>query len=279
MTQKPLIALFLLLTILPIGLGVGYSLGYSLGLTGLISRGFTLAHWQALWGNHEVLSSLLYTLYITLISIVFIVGIALGVTWTQFSHHPSKSLPLYWLLPLAFPPVIAAFSWYYLLTPGGILSRLAWQLGLIEDMSEFPGWVHDLVGVGITVTHVFLVVPIFILLFSYQIKVERLKDLREMTATLGGNARAFFRRVFVPVLLRKTAPFILLYAIFMLGAYEVPLIMGRSAPRLFTVLAAEKLTLFNLQDIPLGHAMVVFYCVLIWALATLFLRRLKPSLW
>jgi len=274
--RTPLSALamgvFVLICVVPLLAGLGYSLLYSLGLTGLLSEGFTLAHWGRLLTLPETYRSLGYTLALTLGSLVIILALTLAFSWWHFQREPLGLLQPVLLLPLLFAPVVAAFAWYYLLSPGGLLSRLAFHLGWVEGLEQFPRLVNDAGSVGILVVHAFLIFPLFALLFLHQIHQERLPELREVALTLGSRPGQFFRQVFAPLLLRRTRPFIVLYGIFLLGAYEVPLLLGRSSPRTATIFITERLSGYQLADIPLAHAMALLFSLLIMGLA----RRLMP---
>lgn len=272
MLRKTILAIFVALTVLPLAFGLGYSILYSLGLAGLMGEGFTLRHWQALWRSSDAIGSLLYSLYLTVASLLLMLAPALALAWWQVFGQAKRWLLALLFVPLTFPPLVAAFSWYSLLSPAGILSRVAQGAGLINSPDNFPRLVSDAWGISILATHVYIIAPLFALLFIYQARKERMAELRAMSMTLGSSQGQFVRQVFVPLLLGKTAPFLLLYAIFLFGAYEVPLLAGRSSPRAVAVFITDKMGRYNLQDIPVGHAMAVTYSLLVIALAALFIN-------
>jgi len=274
MKKGILIGTYFILTIVPLIMGLGYSLLYSFGMAGLMNNGFTFEHWQKLLANSELFITIGYSIYITLFSLFFILTFALLFSWWLVLKKNNYVFNLLFL-PLAFPPLIAAFSWYYILSPAGIISRIVYYFGMTTDISDFPRLVNDDYSVGIILTHIFLIFPLFTILFIQQAKKERMYSLKEISFTLGSTKNQFFLKVFMPLLLKKTAPLILLYAIFLIGAYEVPLLLGQSSPRMITVFISDKMTRFNLQDIPQGHAMAVTYSVLIIGITTLFIRKIK----
>jgi putative spermidine/putrescine transport system permease protein len=261
----------------PLLLAISYALLYSLGLTGLLNDGFTLTHWQSVLKNPEFYSSIGYSIYITAISLTLMLVFSLFTAWRMFRKKQSTGNIGLLFLPLTFPPLVAAFSWFYILSPGGILSRLSWHLGIIQDIDAFPRVVNDTFSLGIFVTHTFLIFPLFTLLFMYQIKKERMNELYDIATTLGTGIRQFFWKIFIPVLIKRSAPFILLYGILLFGAYEVPLLLGRSSPRMISVLITEKMTRFNLLDIPQGYVMAVLYSLSIITVTTLFIRKIKAT--
>lgn len=260
------LSLYLLICGVPLLAGLGYSLGYSLGLTGLLSQGFTLVHWQTLLQDTDAWRSMGYSLLVAAISMALSLSLALGVACLH-ELRSQNTLRRWLLLPLAFPPLVAGFSWYYLLSPSGFLSRLAFHLGWIDGIEAFPVIVNDFPGVGLVLTHVFLVFPLFALLFMHQSAKVRMGALWQVAQSLGSKRSQFLRRVYIPLQLRKAELLIRLYAIFLIGTYEVALLLGRSSPRVMTLYITDKLGRFNLADIPQGHAMLVVYILLAGVLA------------
>lgn len=263
MNRKLLVGLYLLLMIAPLAIGLAYSLFYSLGLTGLMSKGFTFSHWQNLMNSGEFWGSLGYSLLITLISLLLSLALALLVGWRLSMAEHTVGLYKAMFLPLTFPPLIAAFVIYYLVSPSGIISRICFHLGMVDGLESFPRMTNDYWSMGIVLTHLFLVFPVLTLLLVHQARKERMTQLHDLSKTLGGTTTQFVSKVFIPLLLRQMKPVIVLYGIFLFGTYEVPLLLGRTSPRVVTVFITEKLFRFNMEDIPTGHAMAVVYTVVI----------------
>lgn len=267
----------MIITIAPLLMGLAYSLMYSLGLVGLMNKGFTLNHWINLFKNSIAINSMGYSFLLTIISLIFTLFLALGLSWELLKSSKQrfyKSL----FIPLLFPPLIAAFAWFYLLTPGGILARISFHLGLIKGIEEFPRLVNDYYSFGIVITHVFLIFPLFTLLFVEQSRKERMPELMQSSQTLGSSNWHFFYKIYAPLLLLKSKPLIWLYGIFLLGTYEVPMLLGRSSPRVVTVFITDKLTRFNLDEIPLGHTMSILYSLIILGIVSLFISKKTSEL-
>ncbi|MEL7118009.1 MAG: hypothetical protein AAFO07_01165 [Bacteroidota bacterium] len=277
MKNKLILALYFFITLGPLLMGLGYSLLYSLGLIGLLNDGFTLKHWIRLWNSNDALGSLWYSSWLTIISLVLTLFLALWTAWF-FIKNKSRGSYSVLFLPLLFPPLIAAFAWYYLLSPSGLISRFFYQIGLINGIDGFPRMVNDNFSVGILVTHVFLVFPLFTLLFIEQAKKERMAELLSSSLTLGSNYMQFIRRVYIPLLVEKTQSVIWLYGIFLLGTYEVPLLLGQSSPRTVTIFITENMRRYNLEDISVGHAMAVIYSLFVLLIISVFVRKKAISL-
>lgn len=264
-------SLYVLLTLGPLVLGLGYSLLYSLGMAGLMGKGFTTTHWARLFADGEVFASIGYTLWLVVASLVLCLLPALLFSWRFAMGLQGNGLHNLLFLPLTFPPLIAGFAWYHVLSPAGLLSRGAAQMGMVGEVEQFPRWVNDGWAIGILVAHVFLIFPFFTIMLSQIARREKIGELFAAATTLGTTTGQFIRRIFLPLILRRAAPVIMLYAVFLFGAYEIPLLLGRSTPRVFTVFISEKIQKFDLTNIPVGHAAAVLYILLTALAVTIFL--------
>ncbi|HKI47025.1 MAG TPA: hypothetical protein VKA08_16975 [Balneolales bacterium] len=250
---------FCLLVLLPMILGAGYALLYSLGLTGLLAHGFTFHYWIDELTNPELWSSLGFSLYIAVASIVPSVVLALFLVQAapDFPRRPALSVILY--LPLVVPAVMAAFLIFQLYSESGFISRLLYHLGMIHNLHQFPGLVNDQLGIGILLTHIGMATPFFYLLFTNLYHQERIDEYSALATTLGTPPRQVFRRVIAPVLLRRSQPTLLLYLLFAFGSYEIPLLIGPSNPRMLSVLAIQKLQMFDLNQVPVAYVINLIY--------------------
>lgn len=279
MFSKPanFIAFFLLasLAVVPLVAGIGYAILYSLGVVGALKTGFTFGHWQQLFSENEVLFSFLYSAIIALVSLVIAVTLSL---WLALrNHHSFRKGPLSYLiyLPLAFPGIVAAFFFFQFLSKSGIVSRVFYQLHITRSIAAFPDLINDRYGIGMIATHCFLSIPFFVLLFVNLIKTERIAEYLQLSATLGAGGRQGAFKVAVPMLLSKSLPNMILYFIFIFGAYEIPILLGRSNPETVSVMAVRKLQKFNLLDIPQGYAIAIFYTAIVFVLIIIMLKRRK----
>jgi putative spermidine/putrescine transport system permease protein len=171
---------------------------------------------------------------------------------------------------------VVAFLVFQMLSGAGYASRLAYRLGLTGGIEDFPNWVNDPWGVAIITSHVLMATPFFIILFSNLYQNERLGEYAQLAATLGATARQSARRVIVPVLLRQSFPTLLLYFIFVMGSYEIPLLLGSQSPQMVSVLTIRKLQWFDLADMPQAYVIGILYTVIVVGGAILLLRS-KPK--
>ncbi len=250
---------FLALAVLPLLAGWAYAGAYSLGLTGLLSQGFTLEHWMAVWSDTAFWQSLGFSAWVAAAStgIATLLALAAAIAWQRDFRKGWLSYAVY--LPLTAPAIVVGFFTFQLLSKGGFLSRLSYNLGLTDSLTAFPDWVNDPLGVGIIAAHVWMATPFFVLLFVNFFETEQLSPLGQVARTLGAGRSQVVWRVFVPVLLRKASPTLLLYAFFMAGAYDIPLLLGAQSPQMISVLAIRKLQRFDLGDVPQAYAISFFF--------------------
>jgi len=270
------ISLFIIVCAVPLMAGLGYSLFYSFGIIGILNDGFTLQNWEQVFRG-EFIRSIGYSAYIAAASTFLSAAIAFlflsaGKTY-WLGKHAYRSL----FLPLTIPPIVSAFVIFQLYSGSGLLSRLAYHTGLLSDTTGFPSLVQDPWAIGIIMTHIFLVFPFFLLLLLNLYQNENLKELEAAAKTLGAGSIQIIFRIQLPILLRRMFPILALYFIFFLGAYEIPLILGQSSPQMISVLIVEKLQRFNLADIPVAHAMVVWYSLICLATITLLSYQYKKK--
>lgn len=264
--------IFLALVVLPLLAGWAYAGAYSLGLTGLLSEGFTLEHWRAVWSDRAFWQSLGFSAWVAAAStgIATLLALAAAIAWRRDFSKGWLSYAVY--LPLTAPAIVVGFFTFQLLSKGGFLSRLSFQLGLTGSLTAFPDWVNDPLGVGVIAAHVWMATPFFTLLFVNFFETEQLNRLGQVARTLGAGRAQVIRRVFAPVLLRKAFPTLLLYAFFMAGAYDIPLLLGAQSPQMISVLAIRKLQRFDLGDVPQAYA-ISFFLVAGVILLLIFLKK------
>lgn len=273
--------LFGLLIVLPLVAGLGYALSYSLGLSGLLSKGFTLDYWQKALMSQSLWVSFLYSLGIGFVSVVISLCFAVSMALSWNKSIQQGRLSYFIFLPLCFPATVMAFIVLQWLSPSGWFSRMAFELGFIHRLNDFPNVVRDFYGIGIIFCSVLLITPFFTILMSNIYRNENLLHLENLSKTLGASSTKTLKRVTLPILFQKSKMTLLLFVIFVMSSYEVPLILGRQYPQMVSVAIVQKIQKFNLNDIPLGFAMSVLYVILVVLVLVVFgkpsRKYLKPQ--
>jgi putative spermidine/putrescine transport system permease protein len=266
--------------LLPFMAGMVYALLYSFGLAGILSKGFTTEHVKNVLESKEIYQSFLYSIYIATISIFISLSISLVGVWLYKATITKGRLSFLSYLPLALPAIVTAFLSFQFLGKSGWFSAIAYQGGFIHNLAQFPDLINDRFAIGIIITHILMAVPFFLIFFSNLYQAENLNALAEVSSSLGANRQQIASKIILPVLLKRGLNTILLYFIFILGSYEIPLILGRQSPQMISVLVVRKMQRFNLLDIPQGYFISFVYSLLVVLILFLFVRSKKTNqLW
>lgn len=275
--NKSLLSLYGLLVVgLPLA-GLAYALLGSVGLAGPLAAGFTGRYWQALGTDTGLLYAALFSGWVAVASVG--ISIALALLLVLRAQPTLRRWPLPGLLyvPLLLPALVVGFYLFQLLSRTGWLARLCFQLGLIQGPEGFPELVQDAAGLGIIGAQVLLTFPFFTLLFRAIYQESRLEEYRQLTLTLGASPGQFRRRVAGPLLLLRAAPTLLLSFIATLGAYDIPLLLGRPYPQMLSVYLATRLQRFDLRELPAAYLAGFLVAVGLLGLVAVLLRLRRPA--
>ena len=258
------LALFVIISVLPIAASLLYVGLYSVGLTGMLARGFTLEHWSAVLGTSELWGSLAVSLWIAgavvLISTLLALLVALGLGTALDRGSLGWSVHV----PLAFPAVLSALSVFMLFSASGWIPRVLLSLGLVSSLDGSWSLVQDPWGVGVITAHAFATTALLTLSFRALQHSENLQALDRVAAALGASARQRMWRIAVPLLLRRGAPTLVLVFILVLGSYEIPLLLGRQSPQMLSVLVMHKYSRrFDLSQKPEALVVALIYTALV----------------
>jgi putative spermidine/putrescine transport system permease protein len=258
--------LFLAIAIVPLGASLLYAGLYSVGLTGLLNTGFTLDAWRRVLGGREVWASLALSAGVALAVVVLAAagGLALALALRGRPGGLDRGALSYALyLPLALPGTVAALFTFQMLTGGGLVPRLLLRLAVLANPEAYAAPVQDRWAIGIVLTHAALAVPFFALLFAKLHKSERIDELSTLAASLGASGGQRLRRVEIPLLLRAAASNLALLFVVVLGSYEIPLLLGRQAPQMLSVLTLRKYALFDIHQKPEAFVVALLYTALV----------------
>lgn len=256
--KKPyLLILPALLTISILFIG-GISEGFlkSIGIKTIIGESnFTIKYYSGLLLSNEFWDSFFITLRISLISTVTSGILGMIITYCLFIIKSNKSFKKmtfslrFIQIPLLFPYLISAYLIFLLFTQSGLISRIVYNLGIIDSMGEFPILVNDKFGIGIIITYVWKTCP-FVVLMLYPIILKMKKSWVEVGRVLGANKLLIFKEVLFPLLVRPfiMACFIVFSYTFL--AFEVPYLLGVTYPKTLSVYAYQLYTSGKLIERP-----------------------------
>ncbi|MEM6731790.1 MAG: ABC transporter permease subunit, partial [Myxococcota bacterium] len=154
---------------------------------------------------------------------------------------------------------------FLLFTASGFFPRLLLALGVLSTLEGAPSLVHDPLYLGVIVAHSFSAVPFLALVFRGLYRSERVEALQKVAASLGASRLQTLFRVTLPAMLRRADSTLMLVFVLTLGSYEIPLLLGRQSPEMFSVLVMRKYGRFDITEKPealaIAFAYTLFVCV------------------
>ncbi|UII54149.1 ABC transporter permease subunit [Cytobacillus spongiae] len=217
---------------------VGYGL-LSAFLTSIQGDGsWTLTYYKEILKDPTFLDSIQLSLTIASVSTTLSLLIGLLVAKWMFeslkSHH---SKALIWI-PMLFPHFVWAYVMLLLLSQTGWVSAIFETIGWIDDYSDFPLWIRDHHGIGMILTYIGKEVP-FVVLMVLPVYVQMNPNYPLVVQTLGGSKWRVFKDIEWPFLYPVVAEAGLIIFAFVLGAYEVPYLLGTTYPKYVSVLTYD----------------------------------------
>jgi len=217
-------------------------------------RAPSLDAWRALLADAAFWDSLRFTLQYTAVATVLSAAAALGLATAL--RRAGRPVTLLAAAPLPIPHLVVAAVAVVWLAPGGLAERL---LGILPlDV------IGDRAGVGIVLVYVYKEVP-FLTLLVLAAWTPAVSEREEAAAVLGAGPAARLRHVIWPSVCTALAIGSLVVTAFLLGALEVPLVVGPTRP---TALAQYALDATRTAE-PLGQAQAAAALLVAAALATL----------
>lgn len=257
-----------------LALAAAQSLGY---FPPLGAPGFTLAHYRALLADREFWASVRLTLGVASAATILssAIGLALALSLRELAAR-SRKVALLLQIPLAIPHLAMAVTVIHLIAPSGWIARVGFALGLVSEPAAFPALINDRYGIGILLTYVLKEAP-FITLMTLVALLRVGDEFEQVARTLGASSWQRFRHVTLPMAAPATVSAALLVFAYILGAVEVPFLLGRPFPALLPVVAQRRYQSLDLNDRPEAVALAVllalFTALLVWLYARL-ARRL-----
>ena len=179
-------------------------------------------------------------------------------------------------LPMIIPHFVAAYLIYIIFAPSGWISAFLFQTGLIDVMNQFPVLVNDPLYIGVILTYVWKEIP-FVLLMMLPVYQEMDLRYEDVSRTLGGNSFTVFRTVEFPWVFPVSLETFLILFVFVLGAFEVPALLGVTFPKMLPILAYEWFYQSAWVNRPMAQAMMVLMSL--FAIVTAFCVLRFTSRW
>ena len=172
-------------------------------------------------------------------------------------------------LPILVPHAVVALFVITLCSQTGLIARLAWALGIIEDSTEFPQLLYTNSYWGVILAYLWKEIP-FVAYFVLALMSGISSTLGEAARNLGATPLKSFFYVTLPLSLPAIAKAFLIIFIFAFGGYELPLILGATLPKALPVQAYLSYMDPNLLNRPFAMAMNSVILLLSLAMAVLY---------
>lgn len=250
-----LIAPAALLLLFIMGVGICTCILQSLGYFPLIGLGnITFDYYKEILSNQQFITSLMLSLKTSIISstIATIIGILLAYLMTKSRFSKLRYFLLN--LPIIVPHIIVVMLAFAVFSKMGIISRMLYNLNLINDSREFVSLVNDKAGIGIIIVYIYKGMP-FIAITVYNILKSLDVKLEDVALNLGANKFQVLKLVIMPQIMPTIlSSFIVIFA-FSFGSFEVPYLIGATNPKALPVNAYINYINTDLAQRPLSMAM------------------------
>ncbi|MEW9095861.1 MAG: ABC transporter permease subunit [Clostridiaceae bacterium] len=250
---KPYILLLpvtiVLLGIFAFGLVTGLlqSLGYfpEVGL-----KEITLRYYIEVLKSNNFMSSLKFSIFIAVFSSILATVLGVLLAYCLMTNEKNKRIKeALYKLPIIVPHSVVALLAYNLLSQYGILPRILHFSGLLKDQSLFPSMIGDRNGVGIIVSYLWKEIP-FVAMVTYSVFANMNGKLEEVALNLGAKKSQVFWYILLPLSMPTIFSSFLIIFAYSFGAFEVPYLLGPTAPKTLPVMAYVEYINPNLTNRP-----------------------------
>lgn len=253
--------------------GVGLAIVQSLGLLSPLGENqLTLSHYRSLLGDREFQRSIGLTLSLAMVAtgLSALGGLVLALSLRTLATRYRLFNTLL-QIPLAMPHLSMAVVLLNVIAPSGLLARLVHSLGLIDLPAEFPVLINDGWGIGIVMAYLLKEIP-FVTLMLLTLLLRIGDEYEQAARTLGASSWQRLRYVTLPLLAPAALSSSLMVFAFILGAFEVPYLLGRPYPAMLSVVAQRRYMDVDLAARPGAIAVAVMLSLITTALVWLYLK-------
>ncbi|MBD1849908.1 ABC transporter permease subunit [Leptolyngbya sp. FACHB-711] len=252
------------------GGGLILALLQSLGLLTILGSGQpNLAAYRSVFASSEVWRSLWLSFYIAVVSTglstILSVGLALLLRsagrWASFACQ----------ITLPIPHLVGVTGMLLLLSPSGLLSRIAFTLGWIQSDQNFPLLVNDVANIGVILHFLWKEIP-FITLILLAVLRGINPGYETQARALGANRWQCFWNVTFPMMKPGILSSSLIVFGYIFSSFEVPFLLGSTRPRTLPVLVYRSFTDSDLASRPEAIALGLILAVIAIGLIVVYLQ-------
>jgi putative spermidine/putrescine transport system permease protein len=227
-----------MLTLAPVLVGVVYAVGAAIGVLGAGADGISLHRVVNVLSSRGTWSSVAWTVMVSAIATGAAFWAAVISVERLWSTPVMRRIAF---VPLAVPHIAGALGVLLLIGQSGLLSRIAFALGLITQPADFPALVYDPFGIGLILSFFWKEFP-FLALTAFAARSQIPPSLFEAAHSLGATTHDVNRLVVRPIVAAGILPATISVFAFLVGHYEMASVLGPSAPPALSVLTYERVT-------------------------------------
>jgi putative spermidine/putrescine transport system permease protein len=206
---------------------------------------FSLSAYAEILRSSDFWLSFWLTLRVSLISTMLaaVLGLVMSICLFMLSKTGSVRWIPFWRrwfqLPFVVPHLAGAYLIVLLFTQSGWMSRLAYHIGLIDEITDFPILVNEPFGIGVILAYTWKEAP-FISLILYPVLLRIHDSWHDAARVFGANSLNFVKEIVLPLLMPAWFAASFIVFAFTFSAFEVPYLLGVTYPKMLPVLAYER---------------------------------------
>ena len=230
----------------------------------------TFQYYIQVFTREDFFSAVWVSLRIALWSAVIATGLGVLLSMALIRCRRTTGGMLYAVrLPILVPHAVVAVFVIQLLSQTGLIARMGYALGFLEDYDAFPQLLYTPGYWGTILAYLWKEIPFvayFVLAFMSGIS----DTLAEAAETLGASPVRSFWEVTLPLSIPVISRAFLIIFIFAFGGYELPLLLGSTLPKALTVQTHLVYMSPDLLQRPLAMAMNGVVLILSAGMAVLY---------
>ena len=231
-----LLPVSVLLAIFLMGLvnGIEQSFGYA-PYAGLTEP--TLDYYVAAMSQYQLTDSIVYSIVLSAAYTICAAAgaIALSAALTRLKAGPQTKL-FALSVPLSVAHIVVVLMVVIMCGSSGMIARVLFALGLIQDAQTLPSVIGAYTGWGIILVFMFKEIP-YITLCTITLMSNIGNSFSEASACLGASPIRTFFTVTLPLCKSPIIRASLVVFAFAFGSYEIPYLLGTTNPKTIAVMA------------------------------------------
>lgn len=238
----------------------------------------TLMYYKEVLLRPDMLESVIYSLKIAFVSAGLAAILGVLICGALVMEKKTRGLSMRIVqLPIIVPHVVVALFVMNIFSQNGMLARIAYWLGFIEEQQQFPMLIYNPNGAGVIMAYLWKEIP-FIIYFVIALMANINEKLGEAAINLGAGKWKAFVKVTLPLCRNAIISGFLIIFVFALGAYELPLILGATKPKALPILAYQQYIHPDLRHRPYAMAMNGIIMIISLISALIYFRMMQKNM-